>query len=219
VTIAAALAWIGYLVWLASGFADFACHRRTALVRTSGWRESLLHLAQIALIGMAVVLWLAFEPTRGLAVVVAALLLVHTGVGYADTRVAWSSGRDIRPFEQHVHSVLDLAPWIAFGLVFFLPPRDPAWALALRTPALPPWSWLAVLLPALLLVALPAVLEFGRAWAARGAGTRQQQAGRERGIGGAHADPADLRLEPGTQPPMHDVIVDDIGHHRGTGGA
>jgi hypothetical protein len=208
-TAATLLAWTGYLAWLAAGSADFACHRATGLARTSGWRESALHLAQIALVASSVLLWLLFEPGRGLALLVGVLLLAHAGVGYADTRVAWAARRDIRPFEQHVHSVLDLAPWIAYGLAFFLPPREPGWGLALRAPALPVSLWLAVLVPALLLVALPALLEFGRAWATRG--VRQQQSRAEGGIGREHPQRSDLPLEAGAEPARHHVVIDDIG--------
>jgi hypothetical protein len=32
-------------VWLAAGFADNLCHRDSHIEATSGWRESVLHLA------------------------------------------------------------------------------------------------------------------------------------------------------------------------------
>src|ERR1700712_384556 len=35
-------------VWLAAGFADYLCHRAASIETTSGWKESLLHLLQLA---------------------------------------------------------------------------------------------------------------------------------------------------------------------------
>jgi hypothetical protein len=35
-------------VWLAAGFADYLCHRASHIERTSGWKESLLHLLQFS---------------------------------------------------------------------------------------------------------------------------------------------------------------------------
>jgi hypothetical protein len=34
-------------VWLVAGFADYLCHRASAIESTSGWKESLLHLLQL----------------------------------------------------------------------------------------------------------------------------------------------------------------------------
>ena len=33
-------------LWLAAGFADYICHRASHIERTSGWKESMLHLVQ-----------------------------------------------------------------------------------------------------------------------------------------------------------------------------
>lgn len=49
----ATLAYGGYLLWLLAGCLDFACRRRTQLPQTSGLRESAFHLAQLALLGVA----------------------------------------------------------------------------------------------------------------------------------------------------------------------
>ena len=35
-------------LWLAAGFADYLCHRATHIEKTSGWRESVLHVVQFA---------------------------------------------------------------------------------------------------------------------------------------------------------------------------
>ena len=165
------LAWFGLLAWLLAGTLDFACHRRTDLPHTSGVAESTLHLLQLGLVGAAIMLGMLLEPTTPVIAAMALLVLLHAVVGYLDTRRAYPR-RAILPFEQHVHSVLDMAPWIALGLV--VASTWPAaiggeWRLALRQPALPAWIWLMVLVPAALLAWLPALLEWRAAWRARSA--------------------------------------------------
>lgn len=161
---AAPAAWIygGYLVWLLAGAGDFLCHRRTDLPHTSGLAESRLHLLQLAVIGAGLVLWLAFAPSLSMLIVVLALVCAHAVFGYLDTRRAFAR-RIISPLEQHLHSILDMAPIIAFGLLL-----GSEWSevwhrgrpLAMRDPPFAPSIWMSVLLPALPLCVLPALLEF-----------------------------------------------------------
>lgn len=164
------LAYIAYLVWLAAGLADFACHWRTDLPHTSGVAESTTHLVQLGLLGLAIVLGLAFAMGPAIALALLALVVAHAIVGYVDTRIAFGARRVLRPVEQHVHSVLDMAPIVAF--VWLLLSTWPAatsgdWRWQLRQPMLPVGVWLAVLIPAVALCVAPAVLEFRAAWAVR----------------------------------------------------
>ena len=41
-------------LWLAAGFADYLCHRAAHIERTSGAKESLLHLLQFGEMAVAV---------------------------------------------------------------------------------------------------------------------------------------------------------------------
>jgi hypothetical protein len=50
--------------WLLAGVADWACHRRTGLERTTGVKESLLHLLMIAQVGLGVLAVLFLEINR-----------------------------------------------------------------------------------------------------------------------------------------------------------
>ncbi|MGJ4802084.1 hypothetical protein [Luteimonas sp. SDU82] len=163
------LAYLGLLGWMCAGLLDFRCHRRTDLPHTSGLVESSLHLLQLALVGAAIVLGMLFEFHMPVIATMTALVAVHACVGYLDTRQAFRH-RPILPFEQHIHSVLDMAPWIGLGLV--IAATWPAavsteWTLALRQPGLPAWVWLLVLAPAALLCGLPAAAEWRAAWLAR----------------------------------------------------
>lgn len=164
-----ALAYAGLLVWLFAGMLDFGFHRRTDLPHTSGLGESTLHLLQLGLVGGAIMLAMLFEIDVLVIAAMALLVLVHAFVGYADTRHAFRY-RSILPMEQHIHSVLDMAPWIGLGLVVAVtwPAAISAdFPLNLRRPALPIPVWLLVLVPAALLCGLPALLEWRAAWRAR----------------------------------------------------
>jgi hypothetical protein len=160
----------GYLLWLLAGAADFLCHRRTDLPHTSGLGESRMHLLQLAVVGSGLVLWLALAPSLALLSIELLLVIAHAVFGYLDTRQAFGR-RVISPIEQHVHSILDMAPIIAFGLLLgseWSTAWQRGWALAPRQPPFAPAVWVLVLAPALLLCVLPALLEFRAAWSARG---------------------------------------------------
>lgn len=159
----ASVAYAGYLVWLAAGLGDFACHRRTDLPRTSGVAESVMHLLQIGVLGVAIVVGLAFELGPAIAWVLAGLVVVHSVLGYVDTRIAFGRKRVILPVEQHLHSVMDMAPVVAlgWGVATSWPAAIAGSAVpVLRSPALPVEVWVAVLVPAALLCVLPALSEF-----------------------------------------------------------
>lgn len=155
------LAYVGYLAWLLAGFGDFACHRYTDLRHTSALRESILHLIQLGLMGTAVVLGVLFEMGRMLALGLLIAVVAHALIGYADTRVAFAK-RVLLPVEQHLHSVLDMAPWIAlaYALAFTWPDAvAPGWRMTPRIQAFDPGLLAAVIVPAAVLCVVPALLE------------------------------------------------------------
>jgi hypothetical protein len=100
--------------WLCAGLADWACHRATDIETTGGTKESLLHAAQLSEVGLPLLLALFFEIN---AVVIAGMifgLLLHQATAMWDVR--WASPvRTIPPVEQHVHSVLEMAPVMVFA--------------------------------------------------------------------------------------------------------
>jgi hypothetical protein len=184
------IAYVLYLVWLLAGTSDFVAHRRSNLARTSGVPESMAHLLQLALVGLAVLVGMAFEIGRITALVLLALVTAHAIVGYLDTRIAVRSKRVISPIEQHLHSVLDMAPPIGFGWAIAVAwPALAAgdWTIDFRAPRLSASTWVGILAPAGLLCVAPAVVEFITAWRARhqsplsdtgqnvGIGTQQRQ--------------------------------------------
>ena len=163
-----AWAYAGYLFWLGAGWLDFAEHRLGGLPHASGLAESRLHGVQLALLGAAATAWLAFAPSLALQAALAMLVVAHAVTGYADTRVA-DRRRHIGPREQHLHSILDMAPWFALCLVVIFEGgqgRDAGWTL--QALAAPPALWLAVLLPPLPLCVLPWLAEYRASLRARG---------------------------------------------------
>ncbi|WP_369936223.1 hypothetical protein [Xanthomonas tesorieronis] len=157
----APFAYLAYLLWLGAGLGDFLLHRRSHLPVTSGLRESLLHHLQLLCIGLATLGWLSLQPSLAQLCVLALLVVVHALVGYWDTRAAYGV-RAIGPLEQHVHSVLDMAPWIGLGWVAShdaSTATQAGWVLAWRVPSLPLPLWVAVLVPAAAMTVLPALAE------------------------------------------------------------
>ena len=159
-----------YWVWTVAGGLDFLCHRRTHLPTTSGTAESRMHLVQMALCGGATLLWLILEPTAGFALMLLVLVIAHAWAGYLDTRAAFRSVRIVLPVEQHLHSILDVAPWLAWAAIAWLAASDADldWALGVRQSPLPLTVWALVLMPALALCVPPALLEYRDALRASG---------------------------------------------------
>lgn len=155
----AAALYAGYLFWLSCGLVDFILHRRTGIAHTSGVRESALHLVQLALIGAGLALGLLLALTPASLLLIGLLVAAHAVVGYLDTRSAYGL-REIGPAEQHIHSVLDMAPVIGLVLSAILFADLRGSGLHERQPAAGFGLWSLIVAPALLLCGLPALLEF-----------------------------------------------------------
>jgi hypothetical protein len=106
-------------LWLAAGFADYLCHRAARIERTSGWRESLLHLLQLAEMALPILAALFFEINTGVILLMIVCLLLHQATAMWDVRFA-SAVREVKPIEQHVHSVLEMLPLTALLMVIAL---------------------------------------------------------------------------------------------------
>src|SRR3954453_23220196 len=89
-------------LWLAAGFADYLCHRATHIERTSGWKESALHLIQFSEMALPILAALVLQINAGVILLMIACLIMHQGTAYWDLRYA-STSREITPFEQQVH--------------------------------------------------------------------------------------------------------------------
>lgn len=103
-------------VWMLAGFCDWICHRQSNIEKNSGLRESILHSIMLIEMGIPVFLALFFEINALIFVVALTMWLIHEAtamwdVSYAHTR------RYLSPFEQHVHSFLELMPLLILSML------------------------------------------------------------------------------------------------------
>jgi len=117
------LQYVVFPFWIAAGFVDYWCHRRTAIESTSGYKESLLHAVQFVQIAVAIGTGLAFRIDSAVLVALFALVLLHAATGVWDVSYT-SSRRYIAPLEQHAHSYMETAPFIAFAIAVLLSWND-----------------------------------------------------------------------------------------------
>jgi hypothetical protein len=116
---------LGFVVlplWIAAGLADYFCHRAARISANAGTPESFLHLLQFSLVGLPVTLALFLKANSGFFLFAAVMILLHHLVAYVDVRYA-DGARKVKPFEQMVHSFLELLPITAFLLL-----AVPAWS-------------------------------------------------------------------------------------------
>jgi hypothetical protein len=106
-------------VWLIAGFADYLCHRATNIATTSGWKESVLHIAQLIEMGIPILALMFFEVNAGIIVLMIVCLILHEGTGWWDVAYAHER-REIMPLEQHIHGFLERLPLMGFLIVIVL---------------------------------------------------------------------------------------------------
>lgn len=156
----------GYLLyfvmplWVLAGLADWLCHRRARIEKTSGVRESAIHLLMMAEAGVCVLMGLFLEITGLVLACMTLAWLAHEATSYWD--VSYAHGRrQVGPVEQRVHDYMGVIPLLALSLVAALHwPQALAWVglgpeplrLSLAWKAQPlPVGYVALLLGAVLL--------------------------------------------------------------------
>jgi hypothetical protein len=167
-----ALLYVILPLWLLAGFTDYVLHKRTQIERTAGTRESLLHLLQLSEIGLPVLLGLLFEIN---SVVLAFMLLaftVHEATALYDVSYALHR-RDVGVLEQHVHSFMEVLPFVAllfvtilnwdqFLVLFGLGSAPPRFELKLKTDPIPAGYLLTLLSSILFFIIVPYAEELWR---------------------------------------------------------
>lgn len=103
-------------LWIAAGLADWWCHRRTVIEATSGWTENAFHWVLLAEAGLALAAVALLELNAGTLLLVFAAFLAHELTTYVELRFTWRR-REIGPFEQMVHSFMELLPLLLLALV------------------------------------------------------------------------------------------------------
>jgi hypothetical protein len=120
-------------LWLAAGFADYLCHRASHIEKTSGWKESLLHLAQFAEMAVPVLAALFLEINSAVILIMIAALILHQATAVWDVSYA-AATRTISTTEQHIHGVLENLPFAGLLLVIALHWPDFAALFGFGTP-------------------------------------------------------------------------------------
>lgn len=170
-TAAAAQLFLMYVImplWLAAGFADWLCHRVQHIETTSGYPESLIHLAMQATLAPAVLAGMFLDINPLVLLIMVAGFVAHEIVSFIDFRFA-SAHRVIPPIEQRVHDYLTVLPFTAFSFVLVLHWADAMkflhggfapgdWSLRLKSDPLP-IAYTVSLLAALILLGPVAFLE------------------------------------------------------------
>ncbi len=106
-------------LWIVPGVADYLCHRRTKIETTSGIHESIIHLIMMTEIGIPVMLGLLLEINALVIFLMIVAFFVHEATAMWDVSYAVSR-RDVTPVEQHVHSFLEMLPFMAASFVICL---------------------------------------------------------------------------------------------------
>lgn len=150
--------------WLIAGVADYLCHRRARIERSSGPREALLHLLQFAEVGLPLLAVLFLQVNAAIMLFMLAALVLHQATAILDVRYA-NATRRISPTEQHVHGVLEALPVAATFLVIVLHWAEfralwsdgaaASFRIALKQPPLPSWYLVGVLVAVGLFGVLP----------------------------------------------------------------
>jgi len=106
-------------VWLLAGIADWFCHRATDIEHTTGAKESLLHLLMFGEIALPLLACLFLEINASIIALIIVAFIAHEATAVWDVSYA-STRRYVSPFEQHVHSFLEMIPLMAGAFVIVL---------------------------------------------------------------------------------------------------
>jgi hypothetical protein len=126
-------------LWMLAGFGDWLCHRAQRIEHTTGVKESLMHLALIAEMGLGVAAALLLEVNAAVLVLLVACCVAHELTTWWDLAYA-SSVRRIPVPEQWVHSVQLAVPWVGLFTVMVIH-RDQALAIVGLGDATADWRW------------------------------------------------------------------------------
>jgi hypothetical protein len=124
------LMYIVYPLWVAAGLADWATHRRTGIAVTSGLKESLLHWLMYFEIGAGMLAVAFLQIDAAVLAIVLVVFAVHEATVYWDLDYS-TMKRDVGPFEQMVHSFLELLPLVSLALLAVIADRGD-WSLRIK---------------------------------------------------------------------------------------
>lgn len=163
--------------WFIPGILDYIMHRRTNIAHTSGTRESIIHAMMMTEVGLPTIMALLLEINPLTLLLMYTASLTHEATAFWDVSTAVNLRREVKPNEQHIHSFLEVMPFMAVAFVSVLhsdqlrlllslnkntPAKAERWKLRLKRPHLPT-AYLATIFTAIaLLVVLPYTEELVR---------------------------------------------------------
>lgn len=156
-------------MWVAAGFADWLCHRRADIEHTAGLKESLIHVLMFMEVGLPLLAALFLEVNALLLGLMVLAFLLHEATALWDVSYAVSR-RTVTPWEQHVHSFLEMIPLMAIVLLLvrhFDRLVEADFSLSLKSFPLPIWYMGALACAIMLLTVVPYANELSRCIAAR----------------------------------------------------
>jgi hypothetical protein len=154
-------------LWVVAGLADWWCHRATDIAHTSGLKENLLHLVMFGEIGAGMFAVAFLEINAAVLLIVLAVFVVHELTVYRDLHYS-TPLRRVGPFEQMVHSVLEILPLLSLALLVVIAwPELNDWSLRPKTQPLPTGYLIGAAALVLLFNGLPLLQETRACWKAR----------------------------------------------------
>lgn len=106
-------------LWVVIGFLDYLCHRTTRIEENTGLRESALHAIMGLQVGAAIFIGFFLEITIPVFLLLLSILILHEVVAHLDVKTALGC-RTISIWEMHLHSFLEVIPFLLFLLVAIL---------------------------------------------------------------------------------------------------
>ena len=103
-------------LWMLAGVLDYVLHRRSRIEETAGMKESVLHAMQLAEAGLPVLLALFLEINAFIILLMLICFVLHEVTAVWDVSYA-ARRRYVSPFEQHVHSFMEVLPLMALSFV------------------------------------------------------------------------------------------------------
>ena len=152
-------------LWILAGLTDYFLHKRTKIEENAGTKESLLHALQLGEAGIPVILGLFFDINALIIAVMLGAVVVHEATALWDVTYAHTR-RYIGPFEQHVHSFMEVLPimdvsfvtilyWTQFLALLGLGPESPRFDLKAKTDPLPTGYLMALFSSIAILIVFP----------------------------------------------------------------
>lgn len=106
-------------LWMGAGLLDWYHHRRTRIEETAGTHESMIHALMMSEAGLPIMMGLFLEVNSLVLAIMIAGFFVHEATAFWD--VAYAEGRrEVTPNEQHVHSFLEVIPFMAVSFMICL---------------------------------------------------------------------------------------------------